>query len=127
MLYPIQTQSQDCHQESPGLAAIMDEDIIQVLMLNESAIRIISKDGGLMEVRSALTDPETDKVPSTPLPSLRLYRLEIVVEQHELRCGEAILAGDGELVRPVSRLAVLDLLHECAVEEGTVLTGMPDS
>jgi hypothetical protein len=35
--YPIQTQIHDCHQESP--ATIMDEEIIHVLMLNESAIQ----------------------------------------------------------------------------------------
>jgi len=38
MEYPIQTQSHDCHQARPGLMMLADE-IIQVLMLNESAIQ----------------------------------------------------------------------------------------
>ena len=33
--YPNHTHSHDCHQDSP--ATIMDDEIIQVLMLNESA------------------------------------------------------------------------------------------
>jgi hypothetical protein len=44
MLYPIQTQSHDCHHDRPGLAAIIDDDIIQVLMLKESANGIVSAD-----------------------------------------------------------------------------------
>lgn len=38
MEYPIQTQSQDCHHARPGLM-ILAEEIIHVLMLNESAIQ----------------------------------------------------------------------------------------
>lgn len=37
MAYPIHTQSQDCHHDRP--AETMDELIIQVLMLKESAIQ----------------------------------------------------------------------------------------
>lgn len=37
MEYPIQTQIQACHHDKP--ATIMDEEIIHVLMLNESAIQ----------------------------------------------------------------------------------------
>lgn len=41
MEYPIHTQIHDCHQESPEM--IMEEEIIQVLMLNESAIQKATK------------------------------------------------------------------------------------
>lgn len=36
MEYPTQTQSHDCHQDRPE-PVIMEEDIIHVLILNESA------------------------------------------------------------------------------------------
>lgn len=39
--YPIHTHSQACHHDKP--AAIMDEEIIHVLMLNESAIQNATK------------------------------------------------------------------------------------
>jgi hypothetical protein len=106
MLYPIQTQSHDCHQDRPGLAAIMDDDIIQVLMLNESADPSVSPVDMVKKVLEH-TDPETNVIPSTPLPSLGLNGLEIVVEQHELCGGEAIFTRHRELVGPVSHLAVL--------------------
>lgn len=35
MEYPIQTQIQDCHHDSPSV--MLEPDIIQVLMLKESA------------------------------------------------------------------------------------------
>jgi hypothetical protein len=106
MLYPIQTQSHDCHHDRPGLAAIIDDDIIQVLMLKESANRIVSPDH-IVKKRLQHTDPETNEIPSAPLPSLRLNGLEIVVEQHKLCCGEAIFALHRELVGPIPDLAVL--------------------
>jgi hypothetical protein len=40
MEYPSQTQIHDCHHERP--ATIIDEEIIQVLMLNESAGRMLA-------------------------------------------------------------------------------------
>jgi hypothetical protein len=38
MAYPIHTQSHDCHQARPG-SMMLAEEIIQVLMLKESAIQ----------------------------------------------------------------------------------------
>jgi hypothetical protein len=107
MLYPIQTQSHDCHHDRPGLAAIIDDDIIQVLMLNESADRSVSPVDIVKKKLFQHTDPETNEIPSTPLPSLRLNGLEIMVEQHELCGSEAIFTRHRKLVGPVSHLAVL--------------------
>jgi hypothetical protein len=37
MEYPIQTQNHDCHQDNPE-PVIIEDEIIHVLMLNESAV-----------------------------------------------------------------------------------------
>lgn len=46
-------------------------------------------------------------------------RLEIVVEQHELCCGEVGFTLHSKLVAPMGNLGSLDFLHDCAVEEKT--------
>jgi len=53
MVYPIQTQSQACHQEMP--ATTLDEAIIQVLMLKESAIQKPTKFQGPHCLRAGST------------------------------------------------------------------------
>jgi len=88
----------------------MDDEIIQVLMLNESARRQISiKQISMARIR---TNPEGHKVPCTPLTTFRLDWLQVEVGEHQLGVGETRLALDGELVRIVGKLGVLELLHD---------------
>lgn len=64
MEYPSQTQIHDCHHDSLS-AVIMDEAIIHVLTLKESAVKCFSlkilEYGWDVDI---LTNPEGDKVPS---------------------------------------------------------------
>ena len=70
MAYPIQTHSHDCHHESPPW--IMDDEIIQVLMLNESAIQKPTKFQGPHWRRSGSTGLRSwlvncERAPISPL------------------------------------------------------------
>jgi hypothetical protein len=94
--YPIQTQIHDCHQANPCFIIVLD--IIQVF-----SHEISRRQDGWFAIAHDIErvgDPESDKIPRTPLPSLRLHGLEIVVRQHQLRIGETGLGLDGQFSRP---------------------------
>lgn len=58
------------------------------------------------------TYPEPDEVPSTPLTTLRLDRLQVEVCEHQLGSCEPWLAVNGELIRPIGELGVSSFLHD---------------
>jgi hypothetical protein len=94
--YPIQTQIHDCHQANPCFIIVLD--IIQVF-----SYEISHRQDGWFAIAHDIErvgDPESDKIPRTPLPPLRLHRLKIVVRQHQLRIGETRLGLDGQFSRP---------------------------
>ena len=67
MKYPIQTQSHDCHQDSPPM--IMEEDIIHVFY----SPLVDDVEEWPIETHNveAVGDPEAHKIPGAPLTALR--------------------------------------------------------
>jgi hypothetical protein len=63
-------------------------------------------------MRSKLTNPETNVIPSTPLTALWFNGLQIMIREHQLGIGEARLALDSDLVEEVPCPGALDFLHD---------------
>lgn len=76
MVYPIQTQSHDCHHDSPPM--IIEDDIIHVFC----SISVDKSRSVLWKTHDveAIGDPEAHKIPCTPLPALR-FDCQAVLEQ----------------------------------------------
>jgi hypothetical protein len=62
-------------------------------------------------------NPETDKVPGTPLSPLGFNGLQIMIVEHQLSIGQAWLTFDGQLIHQVGESRRLDLLHY-GIEKG---------
>lgn len=95
MEYPIHTQSHDCHQERPF--AIMEDEIIHVFWYDISRCWCVS--AGCAHDIEGVGNPETNKIPWAPLPSLRFDWFQIVIRQHHLGIGEARLRLDSQFSR----------------------------
>jgi hypothetical protein len=100
MVYPIHTQSHDCHQERP--LAIMEDEIIQVFLQKIS--HYLGSSTGFAHDIERVCDPEPDEIPRTPLPSCWLNWLQIMICQHQLSVGEARLGLDSQFPRPYFHL-----------------------
>lgn len=109
---------------------IMLEEIIQVLMLNESAVIHVSlavSGRGVVSYkktpRHLHTYPKSDEIPRSPFALLRFDGRKISVHQHQLGVGQAGLGLDGNPVEEPADLRIPHFLHDEG-EKGVVVRGM---
>ena len=108
IVYPIQTQIQDCHHERP-YSVIIELEIIHVLMLNESAGH--SQPDLFHQNIMILTNPESNIIPRAPHPPPRLHGFQIHIREHQLGARQALITLHGQFVRPPRNPAIPNLLH----------------
>lgn len=113
MKYPIQTQIQLCHQDMPPTT--IDDEIIHVLILKESAIQNPTKFHFPHWRREGSTIVRSETYPRKCLVTeLRLTRLQILIDKHQLCGGKSRLRLHMESINEMRRLVdtVTAALHD---------------